>query len=448
MAISSLSVAQQNNTSGLLRAAEQVFAVFGLLLMLGALVGFFQDISATQGGTGSLTRGNLPFQVTSAFVYLVSAAFIATRVHQFFWLCSRNVALIALVGLAVLSVIWSNDPTLSLRRVVALVGTTLFAFYLVMRFRQEEVLKLLLVAFSIGAVTSYLIAFVAPRYGIHTSGTHIGFWHGVWEHKNIFGRIMTLGVIAFFIQFMASKHHRLALLVGMCLCFGLVVLSGSRTAWVTLALLLFAFWPLRALRQSDTSLALRMLMVLIVFVGGGLFLLATFYQEGLELIGRNDDLSSRTKIWGFAFEFGMAKPLLGHGYRAFWTVDNAGYVYRLLNWGGGIGHAHNGYIDIWLDLGFIGLGTFLVALFVAARNALRRLAETTDAFGYWHPLCLIFLVITGITERTFLQQGTIEWVLFVSLSLYLSIPLSRSNGPVGNRRLPVGSTNSYKPPSP
>lgn len=414
---------QASSPSGSLNyILERAFAVFGLMLMLGALAGLFQDLSNTQVGTGSNTQGNLPYQLTAGSIFAISVALIATRLHQFYWLCVRNWALVLLVAMTIISVMWSSDPSVTLRRAIALTGTSLFAVCIVMRFREEEALKLLVIALGIGAVGSYLLGIVAPNYAIHRTGAHIGYWHGLWDFKNSFGRIMVLGVVAFLIQYMASKQHRGLLFLGVVACFGLVILSGSRTAWVTLAILLFAFWPLRALRNSNTSLALRLLVVFTVFVCGGLFLLASFYQEGLELIGRDEDLSSRTKIWAFAFEFGMAKPILGHGYRVFWTVDNAGYIYRLLNWDGGIGHAHNGYIDVWLDLGFVGLGLFIIAFVVAIRNALARLTETTDAFGYWYPICLIFLAVTGITERTFLQQGTIEWVLFVTLSFYLTIP--------------------------
>jgi hypothetical protein len=67
----------------------------------------------------------------------------------------------------------------------------------------------------------------------------------------------------------------------------------------------------------------------------------------------------------------MNHPMLGAGYRSFWTPEGASYVYARI-WAV-IGNGHNGYLDVWLELGFIGLGLFLVMFFTAVRRAYSRL---------------------------------------------------------------------------
>ena len=84
----------------------------------------------------------------------------------------------------------------------------------------------------------------------------------------------------------------------------------------------------------------------------------------LEAVGRDLTFTGRTTIWTHAIDAGMQHSMLGAGYRAFWTPEGASYVYARI-WAV-IGNGHNGYLDVWLELGFIGLGLFLLMFFTAA----------------------------------------------------------------------------------
>ena len=408
--------------------AERVFVVVGLLLMLGALKGLFVDLSQIRGGTGSRTTGNLGFQLFSASIYLVTAAVIFTRVNLFVWLCSRNKAFILLIAFVMFSVVWSIDPSVSLRRTVALLGSTIFAIYIVMRFRPEEMLDLLATAFALAVIASLIAVFLFPNVGVHTGRSNHGDWRGIFGHKNSMGRVMTLGGIVFLVSAMIRPRARLVLWLGFIVCACLVALSGSRTGWVTLAALLVMFWPLQALRRSQTPLAFRSLLIGVLILGGGLLLLQ-FYEAGLVLIGRDATFSSRTKIWELAFELGSRRPIFGYGYRVFWTEENAGRLYTFLSWDAGFGHGHNSFIDLWLELGIAGVSVFVLTLVTCLHRAMSRLTSSRDPIGLWFPLFLAFMILTSITERAILQQGSIEWILYVTTLFYLCLPQAERQSP-------------------
>lgn len=416
---------------------ERVFVVVGLLLMLGALKGLFVDLSQIRGGTGSRTTGGFGFQLFSGSIYLVTSAVILTRVNLFLWLCSRNKAFILLIAFVMFSAVWSIDPSVSLRRTVALLGTTIFAIYIVMRFRPEEMLDLLATAFALAVIASLIMVFLFPNVGLHADDD----WRGIFGHKNLMGRMMTLGGIVFLMSAMIRPRARLVLWLGFIVCACLVALSGSRTGWVTLTALLVGIWPLQALRRSQTPLAFRSVLIGVLILGGGLLLLQ-FYEAGLALVGRDATFSARTKIWELAFELGLRRPILGHGYRVFWTEENAGRLYMLL-WDARFGHGHNSFIDLWLELGIAGVSVFVLTLVLCLHRAMSRLTSSRDPIGLWFPLFLAFMILTSITERTILQQGSIEWILYVTTLFYLCLPQPERQSPRATTPVAVSRIMGY-----
>jgi exopolysaccharide production protein ExoQ len=76
---------------------------------------------------------------------LVYALSLLLLVHskKFLHIATRDKLLPLLVGIAVVSVLWSAAPEATLPRSVAIVGTTLFGIYLATRYDLGELLRLL-----------------------------------------------------------------------------------------------------------------------------------------------------------------------------------------------------------------------------------------------------------------------------------------------------------------
>jgi O-antigen ligase len=401
---------------------ERIFVVAALLLMLGALKGLFSDLTQVEGGMGSSTSGNLRFQLASMTVYMVSLAFIVRRLDHFFWLCLRNKALLVLLAMVMVSALWSTDPVVTLRRGSALLGTSFFAIYLVMRFRPDELMRLLTYAFLAAALASLFAVFLVPSVGLHVGDAHSGLWRGVFGHKNMFGRMMALGAILLLLMTQSRSFPPLLAWGGFLLCALLTAMSQSMTAWVGFMASLPLIVTFRILRDTDDLRAMQYGFLLAFIAAISLYLLFSYMDVFLGLLGRDGSLSARTKIWDLAFEAGARQPIFGYGYRVFWTQDNAAWFYGLLSWSAGFGHSHNAFIDMWLDLGFVGLGVFALVVVIMIRRILAHRHFYDPVSALWHPVSILFILITGITEQSLLQQGTIEWVLFVAIAFYVSIP--------------------------
>ncbi len=96
--------------------------------------------------------------------------------------------------------------------------------------------------------------------------------------------------------------------------------------------------------------------------------------------------------------------------------------FALLGWEDGFGHAHNSFLDLWLDLGFVGVGVFLMTLVICTGRVMSRLNSSRDALGLWFPLFIAYMILMSLTGRAILDQGTISWVLYTTTLFYLCLP--------------------------
>ena len=213
--------------------AEKCFAVAGMFFLakgLWPLLG-----SRGLGAETSGSEGTLFVQLGLGLVFLIAAALIIPRVGLFLSYCVRNKALLLLLAVTSFSLLWSADPALTFRRLVALVGTTSFGIYLVMRFTPEELLRLLAWMLGLSAVLSLVFIVALPEFGTYREGGHDGLWRGIYGHKGHFGRVMVLGVLVFLFLTLERNGHRWLAWSGLGLCAFLLAMSGSRISVVAMS---------------------------------------------------------------------------------------------------------------------------------------------------------------------------------------------------------------------
>jgi O-antigen ligase len=207
-------------------------------------------------------------------------------------------------------------------------------------------------------------------------------------------------------------------------------MSLSRGAWVVVMAMCLAIPILKFLRESDGNFSLRFIFLAVVV---GTFVTA-YLLPNLEwlllLLGRDLSLTGRTDIWELAVEAGWDRPILGAGYRSFWTL-----LSNTLRWG----HGHNSFLDLWLELGFVGLGLFLVVIAIAIRRAVYHMKSEPGRLGLWPMIFLVYMLLSGTVTNTFPNHGTITWTLLVATCLYLSSAAAERARSVSPRRVPLGS---------
>jgi exopolysaccharide production protein ExoQ len=390
---------------------ERTYVIVALIYFTSAFTGLSGAQTATLTQSTQLDTTGLALQSVMYFgVGILIAAHgrcVLRHLHECKWP-------FLLAMLAVLSAAWSCDPLFSLRRGIVVLATTLWGAYFGSRFNCEEQLRLLCTALAIVAALSLITALLFPNYGIDRA-VHNGDWRGIFAEKNVLGRIMVLGLIAFFTMPRSSPLAAWSRRAGLVLCGSLVVMSHSITAILVGALLLVCSALYRLLRLPAKWLVPAIAVLL------GLAVLAVPVLSDLPslslLVGRDFTMTGRTQIWQASLLAIEQRPVLGYGFNAFWhgmDGPSASVVTRV-RWL--TPHAHNGYLDLMLELGALGLALFLIAIVLRLKSAIREYRIFGDRAALWPLLYLTFLLFYNMTESTGFKVNSVFWVLFTAMQI-------------------------------
>ncbi len=330
-----------------------------------------------------------------------------------------------LVVLAIASVLWSDAPAITFRRSLALPGTCLIALYFAVRFKIREQLQLLTWAFGICMASS--LVFGIFHWGISVDNLE-GAWIGIYTQRNSLGSMMALSMLLFVVWGQIQKSKRWLAWMFAAISFFLIILSGSMTSLIVASVLLLSFPMIRFLRSSKRAGTLIFLSAVLILWFANRE--GASFETAAEAMGRDPSLTGRTELWAVSALIGFDRPWLGFGYNAFWLGENgqSADVWKVVGWAAP--SAHNGLLEMWLDLGAVGVAMAAFSFATCWRKAL-RLIHITKAWEYaWPLLFLVFLFVLNLTENAFLEGNSIHWFIYVVvvLDLSLSAHLNPSSG--------------------
>lgn len=304
------------------------------------------------------------------------------------------------------SILWSTDPGICLRRVLVLGCCAIFAAGLARRFTMHE-LCLLIVATIGPLVLAGLLAEL--RLGTFRPWSE-GYRFSGSVHPNTQGmHLTTLGLAAFALARTPETRQRGLFWAIFAATLVLGLLTKSRTG--NAATLLAIGSVLVVHTSARWKLSVGFALSWLGLVGLWLVLLAGFdplvdFRETL-LLGRADEsdaLSGRAYIWPVVLHYIGQRPWLGYGYESFWNPAHIDTISSELEWG--LREAHNGYLEVLLSTGAVGLllaASAVVAGLCAAAKGL--VAGRDPAYG----LALGMLVF-GIFSST-MESGLVVVML-------------------------------------
>ncbi|WP_424097677.1 O-antigen ligase family protein [Moorena producens] len=401
---------------------EPIFTTVSLVLYSGGVLTVILSGGRSEGDVIQEFDSSLS-RLLFVLIYLVTFFLLTLRWKKVLYLLSKDRWLSLLVGIAVISVFWSSEPTTTINRAVALIGTTLFGVYLASRYTMKEQLEMLGWAFGVAILLSFLFIVALPKYGI-MGGVHAGTWRGIYVHKNVLGKVMVPSAVVFLLLAIRGKKNNLLLWGGFGLAVILLLFTTSKTALVSLIIMLFSLYLYRMLRWRY-DLLIPAIFAMTTFGGSVLIWLLDNADALLGAIGKDATLTGRTKLWPFVLDMIDKQPWLGYGYGSFWNGLNgeSAYVWRAVLWPAP--NAHNGLLDLWLALGILGVLIYLIGFSFSLLRAIAWLRVSKTSENLWPLLFLTYTVLANITETSVMIQNNIFWVLYTSVALSVLIPLER-----------------------
>ncbi|MCF6328795.1 MAG: O-antigen ligase family protein [Henriciella sp.] len=349
-------------------------------------------------------------------VYALTLAAMVWKTKTMAITALRMPFMLALIILAGLSCLWSIDPGLSQRRGLAIAMTCFAGMFIGSRYDWKTLLRMFGMVWLTVSVLSFLTALLNPGFGV-MQDVHAGAWTGLYFEKNQLGGNMARAAFLSGFLFLMDRPWRKLWAFGAVLCAVMVLLTTSMTSLLGLllgiAVLSIGAWMKRGLL---TGLVITWAGVVVA----GIFAVVMIFAPDLifAALGRDPSLTGRTDIWAALVDMIGQRPWFGYGYGAFWASESepAYWVREVLGWDAPT--AHNGWLEVALALGLVGLACLVLDFCMTLWRALRSSLNTwTGIFALG--VCAQFILFS-LSESISLQQNDLTWITYVAVAAQLT----------------------------
>jgi exopolysaccharide production protein ExoQ len=361
-----------------------------------------------------------PFDAFIFFLLIAAGlAVLITRRRRLISFPRDNWPLLLFFAYCLLSVLWSDYSFVAFKRWVKALGDLVMVLIVITDREPVAAIKRWLTRVGVLLIPiSILLIKYYPSLGrAYSSWTGEAENTGVATQKNGLGCLCLIFGLGFFWYLLESvrggkRTRRLGALFAQGSIFVLALylfkLANSATSFACFLIgcfiVLFTSWPRVARRPLIVHLSVAAMLFVVVYAlllnpGGGL----------TKTVGRDATLTGRTVIWNQVLSM-TVNPIFGAGYESFWSPERAREMIRRANFIV-INQAHNGYLQVYLDLGWVGVGFVSLVMLSGFRNVVGSLRRDPEA-GKFKLALLVIAAIYNLTEHAFRELHPM-WIMFL-----------------------------------
>lgn len=380
---------------------------------------------AARVATTDLTTEAIPLYYWAFFLLtnlLVGYVFVKTFSSASLRLFSG--LLYVLLGWALFSLLWSNQPTLGFSRYIQLMIVTVSALTIVQSLGPERTLDILAKFLFFTILVDWMsVAFIQQAVHLYdeNDANLIGSWRGLHLHKNIAAPLMVIACLLFLSRFAAKR--RLIDVLGFVLAAAFLWGTNSRTSigFFTIAFSVLIILQFKQKNSPLFGIASAMLFLLASAIGS--ILLYANYDVIKTTLSNPLLFSGRGGLWGIIMILSSGNDFMGFGYGSFWRVGLEGISYDYANgWHASSFNGHNGYLDILITLGWIGfwlaIATFVIepVIYFLIRGENSNHAKKV-AFAI-----IVFVLLHNVLESTLLMWNADTYFIWLLAACILRYP--------------------------
>jgi exopolysaccharide production protein ExoQ len=363
------------------------------------------------GGPGTIEDGNLLDQVL--YLSLIVLGLRALSIRGVAWdeLFARNKWLVAFLILGGVSVLWSDFPLVTIKRLLRMGGNLVMVLLVLTDPQPISALKTVIrrCAYVLLPFSLLFIKYFPHLAVKYESWSGAVLMSGVASTKNMLGQLCLVAGLVLAWILLTQLKSRIDDLKEFAidaffflLAVHLLLRVDSKTSLVCLA------FGIGVWRASGISWVRERVGIVTLTVIGAFFLLNWTFGivDAITFaLGRDPTWTARTRIWDDLMAMNSSW-ILGTGYDTFWVGERVLEIAERFR----INEAHNGYLEIILNLGIVGLVLFCGVILTAYANCVRRMTEPN--YGRFAMAALLVAVVYNVTEAGFRGLSPIPFMFY------------------------------------
>lgn len=351
-------------------------------------------------------------------------------------------SLVVLFAWLAVSIIWSDAPLISLRRLFALLvasSTVAMAITILPPLTTLKTLRWFLAIVLVIDLMSVGFVHNAVHHAADVMDPALaGKWKGMHGHKNVAATVAIFGAAIFCASYAVWRKLMDLVLLALALIF--LVGTGSKTslAFGLGCLVLFVVFLNQLARRWDARVASLCILILTVISATALM---NFAPQIGAVFEDPQAFTGRVALWTSLLAYIFDHPLLGSGYGGFWRIgqDSPILHYSDQLFTRRANHGHNGFLDIIASTGLVGFSLSIFALIIAPFSAIWKPADSPfgRVFRALAASLLMYVFLHNILESDYLQATRVPWLIWV-VAVSLLGAIQREGAEQGWRYQSVG----------
>jgi exopolysaccharide production protein ExoQ len=346
----------------------------------------------------------------------------------FFQTVKENWIILFFSALAFISLSWTIHSEITLYKAFVLFCVSLCAVYVGYMIRLSDILNFLILYFVFLTSVNFLYAVILPAFGIMQDPFYQGAWQGLFWHRNYLGCFMALGLLIISFNLLSRKNANRGELSLDLILFVLTAYTLIKTKSVTalisglvsiVLICVVYIWtkvhhkikPIHYYAFSFISVA-------------GIILFLSKINFFLGFLGRNSSLTGRIPMWQSVYQYLISlRPWLGYGYGVIWHLQGIrDGLAEIIGWRYPVMIGDNGFIDIFLHLGIVGLVILIAMIIFGFIRGIKYLLQHRTIESAFPFVLLFFSILVNISLSLILESESFFWLL----TLVVLVSISKS----------------------
>lgn len=328
-------------------------------------------------------------------------------------------SVIAFLVWALASAFWSSDAEATVIRWLPLFGLAVIAIVIAhvrdtlqtARALGDVMRVLLSISLGLEILSGILLDMPITFLGIQGNIAAFGPIQGIFGTRNLLGFYAVIALITFLIEWRTNSVRPGVSVFSVLLGGVLAVLSDSPTVVVLAVSVAAVTGVLMLVRHTDPASRAPLQWGIGAVVAMGLITAYFLRRPIVQFIGAGSDFSMRVDLWRTAATYIGFYPVQGWGWFGPWDPEQ--FPFNVVNLVLKNNHASalNAYVDVLLQLGWVGLVLFLALAGIGLVRSWLVASERRSVVYAWTPLILVTLLIDSVFESFTLISG--GWLLLV-----------------------------------